>query len=63
LNQETRFIIYSTGPYSENFIFFVTYDWAQQALVLHYTGLERLARDKHFKLLGPFVSYEENEVL
>jgi hypothetical protein len=25
--------------------------------------LERLARDKHSSLLGPFVSYKENEVL
>jgi len=30
---------------------------------LYYTRLERLARDKHYSLLGPFVSYEENEVL
>jgi hypothetical protein len=44
-------------------IFFVTYHWTQQARVLHYTRLERLARDKHSSLLGPFVSYEENEVL
>jgi hypothetical protein len=29
----------------------------------HYTKLERLARDKDSSLLGPFVSYEENEVL
>jgi hypothetical protein len=32
-------------------------------LVLHFTGLERLARDKHSSLLDPFISYEENEVL
>jgi hypothetical protein len=31
--------------------------------VVHYTRLERLARDKHPNLLGPFVSYEENEVV
>jgi hypothetical protein len=30
---------------------------------LYYTRLERLARVKHYSLLGPFVSYEENEVL
>jgi hypothetical protein len=36
---------------------------AQYAGVLHYTILERLARDKHSSLLGPFVSMEENEVL
>jgi hypothetical protein len=31
--------------------------------VIHYTWLERLARDKHFHILGPFVKYDENEVL
>ncbi len=31
--------------------------------VLHYTRLERLASDKHSSILGPFMSYEENEVL
>jgi hypothetical protein len=30
---------------------------------MHNTRLERLARDKHPNLLGPFVSYEENEVV
>jgi hypothetical protein len=29
--------------------------------VLDYSRLERLASDKHSSLLGPFVSYEENE--
>jgi hypothetical protein len=29
-------------------------------LVLRYTGLERLAMDKLSKLLGRFISYEEN---
>jgi hypothetical protein len=32
-------------------------------LVLYYTGKERLAGDKHSSLLGPFVSFEETEVL
>ncbi len=32
--------------------------------LLHYTKPERLARaDKHSSLLGPFLSYEENEEL
>jgi hypothetical protein len=31
--------------------------------VLHYTKLERLARDKHSSLLSLFRSYKENEVL
>jgi hypothetical protein len=29
----------------------------------HYARLEALYRDKHSNLLGPFISYEENEVL
>ncbi len=47
------------GPYSQQLIFFVSYTWANN-LVLHYAGLERLARDKHYSFLSPFVSYEEN---
>ncbi len=42
---------------------FITYEWAQQAGVLHYTRLEMLARDKHSSLFGPFISYIETEVL
>jgi hypothetical protein len=30
-------------------------------LVLHYKRLDKLARDKHSSLLGPFISYEENK--
>jgi hypothetical protein len=32
-------------------------------LELRNTSLERLALDKQSRLLGPFISYEENEVL
>jgi len=32
-------------------------------LVFHNNELERLVRDKHFSLLGPFKSCNENEVL
>ncbi len=32
-------------------------------MVLRLTWLELLAKDKHFSLFGPFVSYEENEEL
>ncbi len=35
------------GPYSLLFIFFVMYDFAQYVIVLHFTRLERLGRDKH----------------
>ncbi len=31
--------------------------------MLRHTRLKRLARDKQFNLLGPFVSYEDDEVL
>jgi hypothetical protein len=51
------------GVFSQHFIFLVTYHWAQNARVLQYNKLERLARDKHSCSLDPFVSYEENEVL
>jgi hypothetical protein len=27
------------------------------------TWLERLAKDKHFSLVGPFIRYDENKVL
>jgi hypothetical protein len=32
-------------------------------IVLHYTGLEKLDKDKRSILLDPFVGYEENEAL
>jgi hypothetical protein len=41
----------------------VTHKYSPKARVLLYTRLERLARDKHYSLFGPFVSYKENEVL
>jgi hypothetical protein len=49
--------------YLQHFIFFVAYEWAQQARVLVHTRLERLACDKNSSLLGKFMSYKENEVL
>ncbi len=44
-------------------ILFLTYKWAQQARVLHRTRMERVDGNKHSSSFGPFVSYEENEVL
>jgi hypothetical protein len=41
--------------YSQHFIFFLTYAWAQKVRKLHYTRQERLARDKPSSLLGTFV--------
>ncbi len=42
--------------------FYITYEWVKYARVLYYTGMERIARDKHSCLLDPFIS-EENEAL
>jgi hypothetical protein len=55
--------IRTQGPYSQHVIFSASNKWAQLAIVLHYTWLKRLARDKHSSLLGPFVIYKENKVL
>jgi hypothetical protein len=51
------------GPYSQHFIFFLTYKWAQYAKLLNYTRLDGLGGDKHSSLLDSFLSYEENQVL
>ncbi len=50
-------------PYSQNFIFFVSEGRCQWASEFQYTLAETLVSEKHSSLLGPFVSYEENEVL
>ncbi len=44
------------------YTFFVTYKCSKYAVVLQYTLLERLTRDKYFSLLDPYISYNENEV-
>jgi hypothetical protein len=49
------------GPYSKNFIFFVTYKLARGTRVLHYSRLEMVVREKHSSLLDPFVSYAKNK--
>jgi hypothetical protein len=54
--------IWPRNLYSQHFISFVTYEWAQYKL-LHYIKLERLAGDKLFELLGKLVSWKENEML
>jgi len=56
-------MIKDPGAYSQHIIFFINNHCTQKARVLHNTRLERLARDKHFSLFYPFVSYEENEAL
>ncbi len=52
---------YDTWGHIQNTLF--PYEWAQYAKVLHCTLPEWLVFDKHSSLLGPFLSYEENEVL
>jgi hypothetical protein len=44
-------------------IFFATYECTEYARLLHYTRLLRLVEEKHYSLLGPFISWEENKVL
>ncbi len=53
----------TSGTISTTLLFFATYEWAQKVRVLHYTVLERLARDNHSSLLDPFVICKENKVL
>ncbi len=50
-------------PYSHYSIFFITYLRAQLNIVLHYSKIERVAKDKHSSLLDLFISYKENELL
>jgi hypothetical protein len=37
--------------------------WALQARELRHASLEKLARDRHSNLIGPSISYKENEAL
>ncbi len=50
------------GPISQHSILFVPYEWELWARVLHYTNLERSAKNKHSSLLGQLVSHEENKL-
>jgi hypothetical protein len=51
------------GTVLTTFISVLAYELVQHVRAFHFTRLERLARDKRTSLLGPFVSYKENEVL
>ncbi len=57
------YCIHAPGPVFTTLHFFITYELAQLARVLHYNRVEVLVRDKHSRLLEPFVSYAKNEVL
>jgi hypothetical protein len=59
----TAVIDNNLGPYSKYFIFFLTYECAQQARALHYTCLKKLPSDQNLKIIRAFLSYKENEVL
>jgi hypothetical protein len=50
-------------PYSQHYIFFVTYKWTQEARALHLARLEKLGCEEQSSLLGPFTGYKEIEVL
>ncbi len=47
-------------PYSQHFIFLVTYVWAQKARASEYTRPEQFGTYKHSSLMGKVVNYEEN---
>ncbi len=51
------------GLYSEQLIFFVTYKWAQSARVFVPDKLFQSNVVQHSTLMGPFVNYEEKDVL
>ncbi len=51
------------GPYSQHSIFFVTYEWVPKAVVFVLDKLFLLRLMRRSSLLGPFIGYEENEVL
>ncbi len=50
--------IWPLGTFSQPYIIFLTYKWAQEARVLHYTSLEWLVCDKHSYLPCPFKGCE-----
>ncbi len=55
--------IQGLGPYSQNFIFFVTYEWVQYARVFLRGKHLQPTVIQHSNLLDRFISYELNEVL
>ncbi len=49
------------GPYLQHFFVFTTFEWAQEALVLHKTELEMPVRFKHSSLFDPFSKLQINK--
>ncbi len=58
----TQLKIQPQGPYSQQIIFFVTYESVQKARVLHNIRLQRLSNVKSSNLLVQVVNYDEKEV-
>jgi hypothetical protein len=54
------FKIVELNNMQEQHLHFMTYEWGILPRVLHYTRLEKLARNKYYTFLGPFVIHEEN---
>jgi hypothetical protein len=50
-------------PYSQHFIFFVSYDRAQKARVFVHSKPFQPSVTKHYSFIGTSTSYRENEVL
>ncbi len=51
------------GPYSQQIIFFATYESVQSARLLHNIRLQGVSNDKNSNLLVQFICYDEKEVL
>jgi hypothetical protein len=56
-------IVTNLGPYTQHFIFFVTYELAQYDWVSYYISTDEIVMDKNSSFLDSFVSYEEIDVL
>jgi hypothetical protein len=63
VSNEENVVITPPGTIFTTLHFLPTYYWTPKNRMLYYTKLERLARENHSYLLGPFVIYKENEVL
>jgi hypothetical protein len=63
LSNPPLWVLKSLVPYSQQFIFFVTYEWAKYSWVFVPSKPFQPRVMKHSSLLAPLVSYKENEVL
>jgi hypothetical protein len=58
-HEETKYYWYNSRGHIHNTSFSLILTNRSNELVLHYTRLKRLAKDKHSSLLSSFISYEE----